>query len=183
MADVKLKLSIILLFVFGLTDIHAQDVIPAAGGNASGSGGSVSYSAGQVFYSFNENTDGSEAQGVQQPWEISIITAIEEPQIFSLKVTVYPNPAANSLTLNIADNAKPEHDLSQLSYQIYDMSGKILRHRKITGTQTEIVVSDLAPAPYFLRLIRKSREPQHLKQNVIENKQFKVIETFKILKK
>ena len=183
MAHVKLKLSVVLLFVFGMTSIHAQDVIPAAGGNASGSGGTVSFSTGQVFYSFNENTKGSEAQGVQHPWEILVITGIEDSQMFSLTATTYPNPAGNSLTLEITGDVNAENDLSLLSFQLYNMSGQILQHRKITGNQTKIVVGDLAPGIYFLSLIQAERETQHLKKNGVGKKQFKVVETFKILKK
>ncbi|MGM0622016.1 MAG: T9SS type A sorting domain-containing protein [Bacteroidota bacterium] len=183
MAHVKLKLSVVLLLVLGLTSLHAQDVIPAAGGNASGSGGTVSFSAGQVFYSFNENTEGSEAQGVQQPWEISVITGIEDSQMFSLKAKTYPNPTANSLTLDITGDVNAENDLSLLSYQLYDMSGQLLQNRKITDRQTKIVMSDLASATYFLSLIQENRETQHFKQDKMNNKQFKVVKTFKILKR
>ncbi|MGD0341661.1 MAG: hypothetical protein ABSA76_08155, partial [Bacteroidales bacterium] len=58
--------------------IHAQSTITTSGGNASGSGGSASYTIGQVVYSTITGTNGSSAQGVQQPYEISIITGIAE---------------------------------------------------------------------------------------------------------
>jgi hypothetical protein len=59
---------------FSLSTIHAQEAIPAGGGNASGSGGSASYSVGQVVYTTNTGTNGSAAQGVQQPYEISVVS-------------------------------------------------------------------------------------------------------------
>ena len=74
----KLKLSAVLLLGLGLTGLQAQESVNATGGNASGSGGSASYSVGQVVYTNNTGTSGSVAQGVQQPFEISVVTGIEE---------------------------------------------------------------------------------------------------------
>jgi len=55
------------LLAFGVHIVHAQEVIDAAGGEATGSGGTVSYSLGQVVYTFNSGAGGRENQGVQQP--------------------------------------------------------------------------------------------------------------------
>ena len=46
----KRLLSIVFLFIVGLTSLQAQETIPASGGNATGAGGSVSYTVGQVVY-------------------------------------------------------------------------------------------------------------------------------------
>jgi hypothetical protein len=80
----KLILSALLLSGLGLTGLQAQEVIPAVGGNASGSGGSVSYSVGQVAYQTHTGTNGSVVEGVQQPYEISVLTAIEEAKNINL---------------------------------------------------------------------------------------------------
>ncbi len=69
----NLKLSAILLLGLGLTGLQAQTSVNATGGNASGSGGSASYSVGQVVYTTHTGTNGSVAQGVQQPFEISVV--------------------------------------------------------------------------------------------------------------
>ncbi len=53
--------------VLAIPDAHAQEVIDASGGVATGSGGTVSYSLGQVVYTFNTGDGGMENQGVQQP--------------------------------------------------------------------------------------------------------------------
>ena len=72
----KFLLSVtIVLFTTGLTVATAQESVSASGGEASGSGGSVSYSVGQLFYRIHTGTTGSVAEGVQQPYEISVITA------------------------------------------------------------------------------------------------------------
>jgi len=158
----KLKLSAVLLLGLGLTGLQAQTSINATGGNASGSGGSASYSVGQVVYTTNTGTNGSVAQGVQQPFEISVVTAIEEAKGINLSVSAYPNPTTDYLTLEVK-----EYELSNLHFQLYDMSGKLLQNEKITGNQTSIVMSNLVPATYFVKVIQDNKEVKTFK--IIKN--------------
>lgn len=158
----KLKLSAVLLLGLGLTGLQAQTSVNATGSNASGSGGSVSYSVGQVVYTTNIGTNGSVAQGVQQPYEISVVTGIEEAKGINLLVSAYPNPTTDYLTLSI-----DEFDISNLSYQLYDINGKLLQSEKITGNQTSIVMSNLVPANYFVKVIQSNKEVKTFK--IIKN--------------
>jgi hypothetical protein len=157
----RLKLGVILLLGLGLSSLQAQESINASGGEATGSGGSVSYSVGQVAYQTHAGTNGSVTQGVQQPYEISVVTAIEEAKGINLTVSAYPNPTTDYLTLEVKD-----FELSTLHFQVYDMNGKLLQSEKITGNQTSIIMSNLVPATYFVKV-------------VLENKEVK---TFKIIK-
>ena len=158
----KLKLSAVLLLGLGLTGLQAQESVNATGGDALGSGGSASYSVGQVVYTTNTGTSGSVAQGVQQPYEISVVTAIEEAKGINLSVTAYPNPTTDYLTLLI-----DELEISNLSYQLYDMNGKLLQSQKITGNQTSIVMSNLVPSTYFVRVINGNQSIKEFK--IIKN--------------
>jgi hypothetical protein len=158
----RLKLSALLLLGLGLTGLQAQECVNATGGNASGSGGSASYSVGQVVYTTHTGTSGSVAEGVQQPYEISVVTAIEEAKGINLSVSAYPNPTTDYLTLEVK-----EFDLSNLSFQLYDMNGKLLLNEKITGNQTSIVMSNLVPATYFVKVIQGSKEVKTFK--IIKN--------------
>ena len=98
----KLKLSTVLLLGLGLTGLQAQTAIPATGGNVSGTGGSVSYSVGQVVYTTNTGgANGSVAQGVQQPFEISVVTGIDEANGITLQCSAYPNPTTDFLKLKV----------------------------------------------------------------------------------
>ncbi len=90
---------------------------------------------------------------MQQPFEISVVTAIEESKGINLKVSAYPNPTIDYLTLSVAD-----FDATKLSYQLYDIGGKLLRSEKITSTQTSIVMSNLLPATYFVKIIGSNKE-------------------------
>lgn len=158
----KLRLSAVLLLGLGLTGLQAQQSVNATGGNASGSGGSASYSVGQVVYTTNTGTNGSVAQGVQQPYEISVVTGMEEAKGISLSVSAYPNPTFDYLTLVVKD-----FELSNLSFRLYDVNGKLLQNEKISGNQTSIVMSNLVPANYFVKVIQGSKEVKTFK--IIKN--------------
>jgi hypothetical protein len=162
MKQMRLKLSAVLWLGLGLTGLHAQESVNATGGNASSSGGSVSFSVGQVVYTTNTGSNGSVTQGVQQPFEISVVTAIEQTKGINLSVSAYPNPTTNYLTLRIE-----EFEISNLLYQLYDMNGKLLQNQIITGNQTSIVMSNLIPATYFVKVIQGNKELKTFK--IIKN--------------
>jgi len=149
----KLKLSIVLLLGLGLTGLQAQESVNATGSDASGSGGSVSYSVGQAAYQTHTATNGSVVQGVQQPYEISVVTGIEEAKGINLSVTVYPNPTTNYLQLRVESEK-----LKDLSYQLYDKNGKLLQNEKISGNQTSIDMSNLISATYFVKVNQGNKE-------------------------
>ena len=159
----KLKLSAVLLLGLGLTGLQAQTAVPATGSNASGSGGTVSYSVGQVVYTTNTGgSNGSVAQGVQQPFEISVVTGLEETKGIILSVSAYPNPTTDFLNLKVEN-----YDNTNLSYQLFDISGKLLETKKITGNETSINTSNLVPATYFLKVTENNKEVKTFK--IIKN--------------
>jgi hypothetical protein len=162
MSYIRLKISTVFLLGLGLTGLQAQTNVNATGGNVTGSGGSVSYSVGQVVYTTNSGTNGIVTQGVQQPFEISIVTAIKEAKGINLSVSAYPNPTTNYLTLSFG-----EIDISNLSYQLYDMNRKLLQNVKITDNQTNIGMSNLVPATYFVKVIQYNKEVKTFK--IIKN--------------
>lgn len=161
----RLKLSAIFLLGLCLKGLQAQTNVNATGGNALGNGGSVSFSVGQVVYTTNTGTNGSVAQGVQQPYEISVVTAIEETNGINLSVMVYPNPTIDYLTLNI--DASTSFCIQSMFYQLFDMNGKLLQSKEIRGNQIFIVMSNLVPAIYFVKVNHGNKE----------------IKSFKIIKK
>jgi hypothetical protein len=143
---------VLCLTCYGLT-IQAQNTIPASGGNATGSGGSVSYTVGQVTYQTFSGTDGSVAQGVQQPYEISVATAIENTEGIMLEYKVYPNPAHGLIKLTI----KPFDD-GNFKFWLYDLNGILLQDKKVIREETEISLENLNPAVYFLKVLKDNKE-------------------------
>lgn len=162
MGHKKIKLTAILILGLGITGMQAQEAIPASGGNALGSGGSVSYSIGQVVYTTHTGTNGSVAQGVQQPFEISVVTEITEANGIKLSVSAYPNPTEDYLTLDIEN-----YELSLLNYQLYEMNGKLIETKKIESIQTTIIMSNLVPATYFIKITEGKKEVKTFK--IIKN--------------
>ncbi|MDO9152197.1 MAG: T9SS type A sorting domain-containing protein [Paludibacter sp.] len=159
MKQKKVKLSVLLLGL-GLT-AQAQQATTATGGNASGSGGTVAYSVGQIVYTTHTGATGSVAQGVQQPYEISIVLGVEDHQI-SLNMQAYPNPTTDYLTLNVGN-----FELSTLNFQLYDISGKLIETKKITGTTETIRMENLPSATYFLKITNNNKEVKSFK--IIKN--------------
>jgi len=155
----KVKLSVLLLGL-GLT-AQAQQATTATGGNASGSGGTVAYSAGQIVYTTNTGTTGSVAQGVQQPYEISIVLGIDNHSI-NLELSAYPNPTTDYLTLNVG-----KAEFSTLNFQLYDISGKLIEAKKITSTTETIRMENLPSATYFLKVTNNNQEVKTFK--IIKN--------------
>lgn len=164
----KLKLSAIVLLILGATGLQAQEVVSAAGGDAMGSGGSESYSIGQVAYSTYSVTTGSIAEGVEQPYEITAMTGINSAIATNLSISVFPNPTSADLVLKV--DASGVSDIRAMQARLYDINGKILESRKITGEETSISMSELNPGTYFLKVMR------------IKKASSQTIRTFKITK-
>jgi len=146
--------------LLGLGGLHAQESPTATGGEATGVGGTVSYSLGQVVYTTNTGSNGSVEQGVQQPYEISATVGINESSI-SLEMSVYPNPTTNYLTLKVEIT-------KNLSYQLFDMQGKVIASKKITDNTTTVVMENLPTATYLLKVTDSNKTVKTFK--IIKNK-------------
>jgi hypothetical protein len=140
------------LFGYGLA-IQAQNTIPATGSNATGTGGSVSYSVGQVVYTTNTGTNGTVSQGVQQPYEISIVTAVENTEGISIICIVYPNPTRGLLKLIVES-----FDYENLRFRVYNINGVLLQDKKVESRETEISMEDLQSSVYLLKVIKSNKE-------------------------
>ncbi len=130
---------------------QAQESVNASGGDATGSGGTVAYSVGQVVYTTNTNASGTVSQGVQQAYEIFTV-GIKETEL-NISLSVYPNPTADNLTLQISDFKN-----ETLSYQLIDLQGKLISNGQVTAKQTQINTSNLPPASYFVNVVTKKNK-------------------------
>jgi hypothetical protein len=158
----KLILVVTGFLLFGMSRLQAQETVSASGGEASGSGGTVSYTVGQVVYTTNVGSNGnSVTQGVQQPYEISVETAIPEAEGISLNVLAYPNPTTDYLTVRIEN-----YETADLRFLVFDINGKLLQIVKATGNETKINANRLTSGSYFVK--------------VLDNQ--KAIKVFKIIK-
>ena len=154
-----MKNFLTIVFCLSFSFVQAQESVLTTGGNASGSGGSTSYSIGQTSYMVKTGSNTFIAEGVQQPFEISVSLGVDETSI-NLEMSVYPNPATSFLTLKV-------EEIKGLTYQLYDELGRIIKKEKVRENTTQIHLDKLASATYFLSI-----------QN--QNKTLKI---FKIIKK
>ena len=154
--------KIIALIIFGcsIISIQAQQTTVSAGGDASGIGGIFSYSIGQVVYTYNYGTDVIVAQGVQQPFEISIL-GLDNYHI-NLVMQTYPNPTKDYLVLNVH-----ALDLSNMIFQLYDVNGRLIETRTMFSPIETICMMNLPSSVYVLKVINNNKEVKSFK--IIKN--------------
>ncbi len=157
------------LIIFSITGLltfisllnFAQTSINTSGGYGSGNGGTVSFSVGQISYHTIKASNGSVAEGVQQPFEISVLSVLEDMDLINLHIQTFPNPTTNFLSLSISN-----YEITDLSYQLFDLQGKMVLNETISNDITQVNMSNLGPSTYILKV-----EQNH-----------KVLKTFKIIK-
>ena len=141
--------------------VQSQEAVTVSGGKGTGTGGSSSYTLGQVFYTATTANNGSISEGVQQNFELFTLSN-EQLMTVNLEALVYPNPSSDYVKLNITDNA-----LTDLSYILMNIQGKILSSAKISSLYTPISLHGLSVGTYVLKVSKKNNE----------------LKTFKIIKK
>lgn len=155
-----LKIILQYFLFFSLSHAYAQQGQVSAGGNAIGIGGSSSFSIGQVNYTSATGSNGSAHQGLQQPFEIITLGKDDFPSI-TLMMTIYPNPTTSFVILNIGN-----YGLENLNFQLFDINGRQILSQRITTSETQIQMENLALGIYLI--------------HVLDNGQ--VLKTFKIIK-
>ena len=180
----KVKCFFWMLFIQSFA--NGQQSVLSSGGVAVGNTGTVSYSVGQVFFktcmgaggSLGANRDSSQSnivepgntekdfsisEGVQQAYDIEIVMALDETDNIKLVCTVYPNPVRDLLLLKVENYLD-----NDLSWELYDIDGRMLETESVTSLESEISLSERAVAIYILK--------------VVDAKNQKEIKTFKIVK-
>jgi len=145
-----------MLIVFGLIGyetIPAQQTITSSGGNAAGTGGTVSYTLGQTVYTTNAGSSGTIIQGCQQPYEIFILTGLEEARGITIECKVYPIPSSDFVKLIVSD-----YESDDLGFRLYDSNGRLIQNERITGNETVIEMGNLLPASYYLNICDGQKE-------------------------
>ena len=152
----------VLFFISGYNNIYAQQAIVVSGGNASSTGqGSMSYTIGQIAYTMVSNATGSVIQGVQQPYEISVVNGLDNTNTIDLQILAYPNPVTDLLRLSIEN-----FETISFSVQLIDMNGNLLQSDIFRSKDITIDMSQFKPSVYYLEVIENNR----------------MIKTFKIIK-
>jgi hypothetical protein len=131
-------------------NLYSQSNTVSAGGDAEGDNGSISYSIGQVVYTSAQGSNGNINQGVQQPYDIGVVTGIDE---VGINLSVFPNPTSGLLTLTVADD-----DASLLSYQLFDVAGRMIDTRNKLNSTNTISLDAYATGVYTLSVSRENKQ-------------------------
>jgi hypothetical protein len=151
--------AVIAQIVF-LSKASAQYTTISAGGNSSGNGGNISYSIGQVFCNTTVQGNYQISEGVQLSFDVPANTAVQEAET-DINISIFPNPASDFISLKVKNET-----VKDLTYQLYNLQGKILQSEQLSSDETLINMSQYGSASYFL---------------IITN-QNQAIKTFKIIK-
>lgn len=148
------------MMLFAVFSIHAQESASIAGGDASGKSGTAAYTVGQTSYTSDAGSRGSSEQGVQHAYEISMLS---DSKLFSdARFTMYPNP-----TEDVVNIATDHAATGNLSYQLYNVAGKLLSAERLTGQTTSVEMKSFAAGTYVVKLLSAGQP----------------VQTFKIIKK
>ena len=101
-----------------------------------GSGGSISQSIGQIVYTSEQGSEGNITQGVQQTYQIEVLTGTNKTNEISFDLYAYPNPTTDFLTLEVGD-----------------LKGQLIIGRDIIHNSTKINTEQLPISTYLLKII------------------------------
>ncbi len=152
---------------------NAQEAFPAAGGTVNGQGGSVSFTVGQVVYTTVSSQEHTVSQGVQQPYEISVVTSSAEITLTGFEVQAFPNPATDFLTLSV--ETEINQHFQSLAYELLDVNGRVLEKKNISASHTNIQMKHFAPATYFLKVYHAAKSTSIRQSSSVQTKTFKII--------
>ena len=138
----------LIMLLLGCFTLFGQSGVHSSGGQASGTNGTIDFSVGQLVYTFESGEEGSTWEGVQQPFEISVVTNISEG-FYGVEASVYPNPTNGMLRIEL-----PE-DLGQVDFHLYNMNGQLVKKGQSEGPQSELSLTDLPSGAYLLGIFSK----------------------------
>ena len=144
---------IVLTTTFVLTTflIYSQQTVVTAGGNLTGNG-TVSYTIGQIITTTNTGNNGSVSQGIQQ--SIELFTLVNpDLKTLTLRAIIYPNPTKDKIVLVLSD-----HNLTALTYQIFDISGRLVTKGNVEKENTTLAMKDFSIGVYILKVNQNSKQ-------------------------
>ncbi|MEO5906358.1 MAG: T9SS type A sorting domain-containing protein [Saprospiraceae bacterium] len=140
----------ILIAALPMVHTFSQTAVVAAGGDATGPNGTIAYSIGQFDYEHYAGETGSINLGVQQPDVVIIIGTEDFTDQFDIQL--FPNPVSDETNLYVDEISFAELH-QNLSYELYDLTGKMMIREKINSVKTIVRTSMLTNGEYVLRIM------------------------------
>lgn len=135
---------------------NAQQVVSSSGGEGSGTNGTLSYTLGEIIIDTQTAGNNTITQGFHQPK--LIVTALREMAGENMSIKAYPNPAHEFVILKIS-----ESDFKDCSWQLYDLSGRLLLQEKLLEDEVTIPMTNRSPGTYLLKITQSGMEVQEFK--------------------
>jgi hypothetical protein len=146
--SLTMKKLLLLLGALALSTItYGQEVISTQGDLYTNASGSIDFTIGEVV--INTATDGTNdlTQGFHQTnWNFLGV----EDHAPDYEATIFPNPTEDVLNIKTSS-------FENVTYTLYDANGKLVLQDVLSGEQTPIQVSQLAPGSYSLTLNNKTQ--------------------------
>ena len=142
---------LILLIALCATFLQAQEVVTTAGSYGETTSGSLSWTIGEPV--IETITDGTNTltQGFQQ--SKLTVTAINDLKVPGIELSVYPNPTNSFLSIEV--KADKQRDLL---LSLFDINGKLILQKKMTGSKQTIKMQNYKPATYILKVTEGNKE-------------------------
>jgi len=142
--------TIFLLSLLSTLAVSAQEVLSTQGDSYSSASANINFTIGEVVINTETNGANELTQGFHQTnWNL---VGLEDHSL-GFEAIIFPNPTSE--VLNIRTIA-----FENVTYTLYDSKGKLILEDYLSGEQTPIQVSDLAPGSYSIILNNHKR---HLK--------------------
>ncbi len=151
------KSSLAILFVLIMFQTKAQEVISSGGDYNENATISISWTLGEPVIETVSNTSNVLTQGFQQTK--LTVSEIFEINSKNISISLFPNPTQDFVNLEV-DN------YNNLTFQLFSFNGKLIQTNKLSSKNTEIKMTNLSAATYFLKILNNN----------------KLIKTYKIIK-
>jgi hypothetical protein len=154
-----MKKKIIPIGLFLLTaSLSAQEVISTQGDSYNNGSNEIDFTIGETVIETVSDGTNTLTQGFHQTQ--LLITSLEDLDI-NMLVNIFPNPTSELLNLRV-------EEYEALSFQLFDVTGKLLSEALITAKETSVNVSEYPKGTYLLTLTHQDT---------------KKIKTYKVIKK
>jgi Secretion system C-terminal sorting domain len=149
-SEIKLFTLLCLLFFLTITT-QAQEVIATSGGDGTTSGANVNWTIGEIITETGESTNSILTQGFNQG--DLLITKIIKEKLPGMSFNVYPNPASDHLKI-----VSKETDYENMRFILFDINGRPLIEKPLSGVETDIQIGNLRPSTYLLKVYQNNTE-------------------------
>ena len=141
---------IIAFFLSGIA-VYAQEVVSTAGSHGETTSGSLSWTVGEPV--IETITDGTNTltQGFQQ--SKLTVTAINDLKVSCIELSIYPNPTNSLLSIEVKTDKQRDLLLS-----LFNLNGKLILQKKMTGNKQTIKMQNYKPATYILKISEANKE-------------------------